>query len=274
MARLIVLRGLLYATIAAVWALSGQASPAESLQLLADYNPPFENLLYDKAPVRDFLNDKAPGPGFSVEVVREVFAAMGQEVSFEYFPVSRSWTMVFRGERDGIFTVLRTSERELICSFPDEPLKLERWVFFVRTADAERLKFSSFDDLVGHDIAVHGAAPGVASQPTVSPELWKFLLEHHNMVETLGPGYSFRMLAAGRVDYAVVNLARGMWNIAAMGLSGKIQPLLSRSVIEDGFYVCFSKARVSPSLVDAFSRTLKQFKQTETFQAIYRKYFP
>ena len=45
----------------------------------------------------------------------------------------------FRGERDGIFTVLRTRERELICSFPNEPLKLERWVFFVRTADAERL---------------------------------------------------------------------------------------------------------------------------------------
>jgi hypothetical protein len=33
--------------------------------------------------MRDFLNDKAPGPGFSVEVVREVFAAMGQEASFE-----------------------------------------------------------------------------------------------------------------------------------------------------------------------------------------------
>ena len=79
-------------------------------------------------------------------------------------------------------------------------------------------------------------------------------------------GYSFRMLAAGRVDYAVVNLARGTWNIAAMGLSGKIQPILSRSVIEDGFYVCFSKARVSPALVDAFSDALKQFKQTETFQ--------
>jgi len=55
--------------------------------------------------------------------------------------------------------------------------------------------------------------------------------------------------------------------------SGKIEPLLSRSVGEEGVYVCFTKARVSPSLVDAFSRALKQFKQTEASQAMYNKYF-
>jgi polar amino acid transport system substrate-binding protein len=65
-----------------------------------------------------------------------------------------------------------------------------------------------------------------------------------------------------------------MWDIAAMGLPAKVEPLSSRSVIEDGEYVCFSKARVSPLLVDAFSRALKQFKQTEAFQAIFHKYFP
>jgi polar amino acid transport system substrate-binding protein len=173
-----------------------------------------------------------------------------------------------------MFTVLRTSEREPICYFPDEPLKQERWVFFVRTADVGKLKFSSFDDLVGHDIGVHGPAEGVLEQPTGSPELWKFLREHHNMVETSGLGVTFRMLAAGRVDYAVANLTTGIRYIDAKGLSGKIEPLLSRSVIEDGFSVCFSKARVQPSLVEAFSRALKEFKQTEALQAIYSKYFP
>jgi polar amino acid transport system substrate-binding protein len=59
-----------------------------------------------------------------------------------------------------------------------------------------------------------------------------------------------------------------------MGLSGKIEPILSRSVIEDDLSVCFSKASVSPSLVETFSRALREFKRTEAFQAIYRKYFP
>ena len=43
---------------------------------------------------------------------------------------------------------------------------------------------------------------------------------------------------------------------------------------EDDMYVIFSKARVSPDFVDAFSNALHQFKQTDAFRAIYRKYFP
>jgi len=263
MARLIGFRGFLCAAIAAVCTLSGHASPAEPLRLVTDLSVgPFEHLSDDKA------------PGFSVEVLRQVFAAMGQDVSFDAFPLNRSWVMIARGERDGIFSDLRTSERERICSFPDEPLKQERWVFFIRTADVGKLKFSSFDDLVGHDVAVHGPIPGLFEQPVVSPELWEFLREHHNMVVTSGGIVSLRLLAAGRVDYAVVNLSGGMQYIARKELSGKIEPLLSRSVFDDGYYLCFTKARVSPSLVDAFSRALKQFKQTATYQAIYHKYFP
>ena len=249
--------------IAVLWALGGGAAPAQPLRLVTALS---------EFPFEDLSNDKAPG--FSVEVLRQVFAAMGQDAAFEAFPWSRSWMMIARGEADGIFSDSRSSERERICAYPDEPLKQERWVLFVRSADIGRLKFSSFDDLVGHDVAVHGPVPGVPENPTVLPELWQFLREHHNMVETGGGGTSFRMLVTGRVDYAVVNLSIGMGVIARGGLSGKIKPLLSGSVIEDGVYACFSKARVSPAVVDAFSRALKQFKQTEAYQAIYRKYFP
>ena len=63
-----------------------------------------------------------------------------------------------------------------------------------------------------------------------------------------------------------MNLRFGMREIARVGLSGKIEPPLSRSALEDNIYVCFTKGRVSPSLVDAFARALKQFKQTEAFR--------
>jgi polar amino acid transport system substrate-binding protein len=255
-------RRFLCAILAFVWALGGRGSPAEPLRLIADHMLPYEDLNDDKK------------PGFSVEVLRQVFAAMGQDASFETLPWNRSWLTVARGESDGMFTVLRNHERERICSFPDEPLKQQRWVLFVRTADVGRLSFSSFDDLIGHDVAVHGPVPGLFEQPTVSADLWKFLLEHHNMVETSGGTASFHMLAAGRVDYTYANLSTGMQNVAAMGLIGKVEPILSGNVIEEGYYVCFSKTRVSPTLVDVFSRALKQFKQTEAFQAIYQKYFP
>src|ERR1700756_3526522 len=108
MARLFAFRGFLCAAIAIVGMISGRAWPAgSSLQLVTDRLPPFEDLDNDKA------------PGFSVEVLRKVFAAMGQNVSIERFPWDRSWRMVYRGERDGMFTALRTGERERICHFPD-----------------------------------------------------------------------------------------------------------------------------------------------------------
>jgi polar amino acid transport system substrate-binding protein len=82
------------------------------------------------------------------------------------------------------------------------------------------------------------------------------------------------MLAAGRVDCALTSLVYGMHVLPRMGLSGKIEPLLSRSASEDDVYICFSKARVSPSFVKAFSLSLEQFKQTAAFRAIYYKYLP
>ena len=55
--------------IAAAWALGGPASTAAPLQLVTDQLLPFENL------------SDAEAPGFSTEVLRQVFAAMGQEAS-------------------------------------------------------------------------------------------------------------------------------------------------------------------------------------------------
>ena len=174
MVKLIRFRSVLFATIAVIATLGGRASPAEPLRIVADAS-------YLGSP-KDLNLDKSPG--FFVEVLRGVFAAMGQDASFDALPPNRGWMMIVRGERDGAYAGLRTSEREQICSFPDEPLAQERWVMFVRTADVGKLKFSSFDDLIGHDVAVRGSLPGMSKQPPVSPELSKFLREHHNMVES------------------------------------------------------------------------------------------
>ena len=262
MERLIGFRSFLCMAIVAICALSGAAPAAEPLRIVTEVSlGPYEHL------------DDNDAPGFSVEVLRRVFAAMGQDVTIEAFPLFRSWMMIARGERDGFFSSQRNRALEQICAFPDEPLKQERWVMFVRSADVGKLKFSSFDDLIGHDVVVRGSTPGMI-EDWIAPDLYKFLSEHNIMVEASGSIPQLRMLAAGRVDYAVINVSSGMRNIALLGLSKKIEPLLSRSVAEAGLYVCFTKGRVSPSLVNAFSQALKQFKQTEAYQAIYRKYFP
>jgi polar amino acid transport system substrate-binding protein len=239
----------------AVSTLAGPVSTAATLRLVTDQWIPYENLSDTEA------------PGFSTEVLRHVFGGMGNEASFEEFPWARAAELVFRGERDAIFTAFRNEERERFCYFPSEPLAHDKWVFFVRAEDAGRLKFSSFDDLVGHDIAVlRGAA--------ISPEFWNFVHEHRNFTETASDEANFRMLQAGRVDYVVASFVNGMRLIGSLGLDGQVQPLSSRSLKEDDMYVIFSRQRASPTFVAAFSDALHQFKQTDAFRAIYGKYFP
>ena len=108
----------------------------------------------------------------------------------------------------------------------------------------------------------------------ISPEFWDFVRQHRNFAETASDEGNFRMLEAGRVDYVVASFVNGVRLIGSLGLDGKVEPLLSRSLKEDVMYVIFSKARISPDLVDAFSNALHQFKQTDAFREIYRKYFP
>jgi len=245
----------LIATALVVFAgVSPTLSAAAPLQLVTDQWVPYENL------------SDAAAPGFSTEVLRGVFASMKQEVSFEEFPWARAAQLVFRGERDGIFTAFYNEERARYCHFPSEPLARDKWIFFVRTADVGRRRFASFDDLTGHDIAVLRGA-------SISPELWDFARRQQHVVETVSDEANFRMLEAGRVDYVVASHVNGMRLIASLGFAGRIAPLPSRRLKEDNLYVIFSKQRVSAEFVAQFSNALRRFKQTAAFRAIYRKYF-
>jgi len=246
---------LLGVAFAGIFGLCGPPSEAAPLQLVTDQWIPYEDL------------SNAAAPGFSTEILTRVFAAMGQETTFEELPWARAAELVFRGERDAIFTAFYNEERAHLCYFPKEPLARDKWIFFVRTADVGKLKFASFADLEGHEIAVLRGA-------SISPEFWDFVHQHHNVVETASDETDFRMLEAGRVDYVVASFVNGVRLIGSLGLGGKIEPLLSRSLKEDDLYVIFSKERVSPGFVAAFSEALHQFKQTEAFLAIFRKYFP
>src|SRR5262249_49637073 len=245
---------LLVAALVVFAGVSPTPSAAEPLRLVTDQWVPYENL------------SDVTAPGFSTEVLRGVFVSMKQEVTFEEFPWARAAQLVFRGERDAIFTAFSNDERARYCHFPSEPLARDKWIFFVRAADVGRLRFSSFDDLVGHDIAVLRGA-------SISPELWDFARRHQRLVETASDEANFRMLEAGRVDFVVASEVNGMRLITSPGFEGKIAPLPSRSLKEDDLYVIFSKQRVSAEFVAQFSNALRRFKQTPAFRAIHRKYF-
>jgi ABC-type amino acid transport substrate-binding protein len=69
-----------------------------------------------------------------------------------------------------------------------------------------------------------------------------------------------------RVEVAIAKLTR-------TGLCHQSFPY-RRSACPADMYVIFNKQRVSPAFVAGFSHALHQFKRTEAFRAISRKYFP
>ena len=108
----------------------------------------------------------------------------------------------------------------------------------MRTADVGKLKFSSFDDLVGHDVAVRGISPWLVRTTDRVARAVEILARasQHGRNERYVLKASACWQPAASITRSRTSPS-GCENIAAMGLSGKIEPLLSRSVIEDG-YLC------------------------------------
>jgi hypothetical protein len=181
--------------------------------------------------------------------------------------------MIARGEADGIFSGPRTDERGRIGSFPDEPLRQEKWVFFERAVDVGKRQFSSFDDLVGHQVAVPRIVPGLFEHSILARVLWKLLHERGGMVEANGAPKNPKCWPPAALTVRSRFSQRDPGS-RRNGTIRKDEPLMSSGVVDGRKYICFSGTRVSPTLVGAFSRWLKQFNQTETFRALYRKCIP
>jgi polar amino acid transport system substrate-binding protein len=130
-----------------------------------------------------------------------------------------------------------------------------------------RLAFHSLADLDGRTV-------GVVRGAAVSPEFWDFVKSHRNYEEAVDDDEDFRKLLAGRIDYVVASYANGMLERRRLQNGDLIQPLPGAVLKEDAMYLIFSKRTVSPELVNAFSKALRQFKQTGEFRAIFQRYFP
>jgi hypothetical protein len=78
--------------------------------------------------------------------------------------------------------------------------------------------------------------------------------QRRKRVETNGLTVSLSMPAAGRVDCAAAGLILGMHEIAKLGLSGKIEPISSRSAMREAFNFV-SPGDASRPLLAMHSRT-------------------
>lgn len=88
-----------------------------------------------------------------VEIVQSVCAHLGQECSIMLHPWQRALRMAEQGEADGIFTVIRSPDREREFHV-SRMLVMSRYSVFAR--DDSAFVFSRAEDMAGRTVGVYG----------------------------------------------------------------------------------------------------------------------
>jgi polar amino acid transport system substrate-binding protein len=204
--------------------------------------------------------------GAAAEIVAEVFARLNiTDYTMGTYPWARVLIMLTDGQINALFTITKNKEREALFLFPEEPIALSQWVFFIRKADANRLKFDSYDDLKGSQI-------GLVADVKYSAALWDYVRKEGNYDLVPTEELNILKLASKRVDYIVTELGTGTYLIKNNNLQDELMPLTKKPVDATPFYIAFSPKLVTKDFVHRFSNELKRFKSDKKYKEILEKY--
>lgn len=225
------------------------------------------SICIDEWPPYEYAKNHHCG-GVSLDIVRSVLARMGQK-NIEV--VAASWTRclqnVRKGEDDGALTGLKTEDRMEYAWYPDEPLTVSHWVFFVKKDMDKTLRFKTLDDLKGKRI-------GVIRGFNYPPDFITYARNNAILEYGADAMMNLRKLLDGRLDYVFEEVGPGMFGILELKAEDRIEPILDAELATEPIYVLFSKATVSPEFVKQFSDELRRFKQTEQYDRILKSYIP
>ncbi len=204
-------------------------------------------------------NGKATG--FEIEIFRNVMDQMGIPVTFVNRPWKRCLFEVSRGQSDAVISALQTPEREKYMFFPKENISTSCTALF--TVSGKEISFDgSFESLKPYTISItdgfsYGSAFDAAAflqkEPVTTTEqvVAKVLLGRNDI---------------GIGDVYVINaITRKMRNREKIRF---LFPLVHTQKL----YVGFSKANGFQNLTNQFSNALSEFKRTDEYLLILKKY--
>ena len=187
--------------------------------------------------------------GLAVELVREAFRRMHQDVHINVLPFPRAVQMVKAGSADGIFPFAIREDRKSFIEYPSESLLADPATLFVRAGstirfDGDLSKLSSYT--IGRQ---RGADYGPAFQHAIE-------VYHLKIEEAIDQENNLQRLLAGRFEivigprHVVLDAARRLHR------SGEIRLLYSGLSVGD-VYVGFAKTPHGLSLIGPFDNALR-----------------
>ncbi|MBA4367348.1 MAG: hypothetical protein C0403_06875 [Desulfobacterium sp.] len=204
--------------------------------------------------------------GLATKIVQEVLRGMQVETFvIEEYPWARALKMLTNGKLHGLYTIGKTDERAELYYYPDEPLLMTKWIFFIRQENVGKLTFTRLEDLKGHLI-------GVMRAYKYTPEFWDFVKKEQNYIESAYEEIMFKNLANDRLEYVLCDYAVGIAMIKRLGLENVIVPLAEHPLDESPVYIAFSKKVVALDFVVRFSQELKVLKMRPIYQTIQQEY--
>ncbi|MBN1930211.1 MAG: transporter substrate-binding domain-containing protein [Desulfobacterales bacterium] len=205
--------------------------------------------------------------GFATEVIKNVLPRLGYNPEIKFVPWKRAVEMVKNGNADGIFSISYNDTRAEFLYYPEKSIHPSEYVLFINKSNVGNLKFDSFEDLKPYRI-------GVTREYAYSEELWTSLKKFGNYEEVATDEVNLTKLAVGRIDYFPSELLVGLELAKKLKLSDKVTYLDKRFKTKD-YFLAFSKKspKISPELVEKFSNELAGFMETETYKAIYNRYY-
>jgi polar amino acid transport system substrate-binding protein len=198
---------------------------AETITIVADEWPPF-NIVPDKQP-----------EGYMVDVVREVFGAVGIKVEYKIVPWNRAKDSTLKGDYTAVIGASKKSAPNLV--FPKEELICNKISFWVKKGSKWRYISPTSLDTVSL-----GLIEGYDYRKTLNDYVKQHRKNYGRIQFVSGTNpleMNIRKLIAGRIGALVDNEPVVRYTSRQMGVSEKIEMAGSGNEVTCG-YIAFSPA--------------------------------
>lgn len=213
-----------------------------------------------------FTGPDGKAQGIAVEVVEKTLAKGGWSVQLEILPWARALDLMQRGQRDCVFTIFKTPEREAYLDFSTKPLLQQPIALYANTSaniryagDLSALRDKSF--LVVHSI--NYGQRFEAERP------------HLQTIQAYSGAQAFEKLAQNQADLTISNVYLAAYQLAAAGpsVAGKIVQL--QPVVETvSSYIAFAKGKHTEArqVFDTHIDQVVYGSQRATFERLLDRY--
>lgn len=176
--------------------------------------------------------EPAQGEGIDIELARMALQAHGVRIDVVLVPWRRVLQMLERGEADFTTTASRLPERDGYLVYSRPYRTQASFVFYTRRGQARPIERPQ--DLQGREVVTTAGF-------YMPPELSRLGLRAAPAVRDMPT--ALKMVAAGRVDAALVGGIGGPWAVAQLGLSGELQPQPLVIHNQNATHMAFSKRK-------------------------------